>query len=323
MDSNDKNRKILAIVIFTIIFGALSIFAVTNLFKNTTGNKEEEIVKKDYIKMLEEEFGITLSNENDFEDFSSIGYEMIVMPEKYDRYTKPCFDFVIEEDGVIITNRLSKEFDDYGFVRGDKIIKINDIQLQGKSYFEIIDLIYAKTYAENKKFTLSDNREINYVYVNTKTHIEYDSIEKVLYVYNLDNISIKIIHEYVMKEPNLTLDLSKATVNTEEGLIDFLSLFSDENEVILDTENGGVVGQKHRKINELNIKIADNTDNGILFAMTVIKTINSNIKIDKLELNTYSFQAVKKLVSSDYIINIKNYTLRCPSNLNSNGGVIL
>lgn len=324
MDSNDKKRKVLAIVIFTVIFGALSIFAVTNLFKNgPTKQEEEEVTKKNYIEMLEMDTGKTLSNENDFADFAAVGYEMVVIPTEYQYYTKPCFDFVIEEDGVRITNRLAKEFDVYGFVRGDKIVKINDSELKGKTYFEILELIYSKQYGAVRKFTLSNGREINYTYENTKTKIEYNNETRVLTIYNLDEISTKAIHDYLVEEPNLTLDLSKATVNTLDGLVNFLSLFSSKNQVLFLTPEN-IVGQNNRKIlKPLNIVVGNNVDEGILFALTAIKTINPSVAIDRLGLNTTSFKVVKKLISADYIISMKSFVVTVPAPEVPNGGVVV
>ena len=325
MDSDNKNRKVLAIVIFTIIFGALSIFAVTNLFKNngsSNSTTEEEVIpKKNYIEILENETGITLSNENDFVDFKTVGLELVVMPVNYDNYTKPCFDFMIEEDGVVITNRLAKEFDDYGFVRGDKIVKINDVELKGKTYFEILDLIYAKNYGEVRKFTLADGREVNYVFVNTSTKIEYDAMNRVLHIYNLDEITVKAIHDYVLADPNLTLDLSQATVNTYDGIVNFLSLFSEKNEVLFVTPEN-IVGQRNRKIDSLNIVVGGNQDEGILFTLTAVKNLNENITIDRADLNTTSFKVVKKLISEEYIIYIKDYLLKTSARETLGGGTL-
>ena len=304
MDS--KKRNILGILIMTVIFGTLSLFSVIKLFNND--NQDKPLVKKDYILMLEEELNITLDSEDDFVNFSNIPFDILVEPTKYQYYYKPCFDFVIVSDGVIIKNGLAKEFNSLGLETGMKITKVNDEELLGKSYFEILELIYSKIEKEVKKFHFSDGTMIDYEYRYYENKAYYDEENNVYYVYNLDEITLKAIHEVVELHPDLTLDLSKSTVTTFGGVVDFVSLFSKKNEVLFKTPEN-IVGQNNRKINELNIVVGDNQDAGILFALTNISRINTNIKIDKNNLNTTTFLAKKILVSRDYTIFIEDMML--------------
>ena len=274
MDLKNKNRNVLGILIMTIIFGVFAAISVVRLFDNQ--NQEKPLVKKDYILMLESELNITLDSEDDFTNMGNIVYDVLVEPTKFQYYYKPCFDFVIVQDGIIIKNGLAKDFSALGLKEGVKITKINDQELLGKSYFEILELIYSKTENEVKKFTFNDETTIDYEYKYYENKMHYDEEENVLYVYNLDEITTKSIHEMVVLHSDLTLDLSNATVSTLEGVMNFVSLFSKKNEVLF--KSPLMIGQNNRKINELNIVVGNNNDKGILFALTTINRINTNIK---------------------------------------------
>ena len=70
--------------------------------------------------------------------------------------------------------------------------------------------------------------------------------------------------------------------------------------------------------------VGDNTDKGVLFALTCINRLNGNIIIDKQELNTTKFFAEKELgnQSSTYSIKIKNILLEVLDRT-SNGGILV
>ena len=299
----------------TIIFGVFAAISVVRLFNNQ--NQEKPLVKKDYILMLESELNITLDSEADFTNMENVVYDVLVEPTKFQYYYKPCFDFVIVQDGIIIKNGLAKDFSVLGLKEGVKITKINDQELLGKSYFEILELIYSKTENEVKKFTFADGTTIDYEYKYYENKLHYDEEENVLYIYNLDEITTKSIHEMVILHPELTLDLSNATVTTLEGIVNFVSLFSGKNEVLF--KSPLLIGQNNRKINELNIVVGNNDDKGILFALTTINNINTNIKIDRTNLNTITFYVSKKLVSAEYTIYLKNILLEAKG-VSSSGG---
>ena len=172
----------------------------------------------------------------------------------------------------------------------------------------MLELIYSKTEKEIKKFTFSNNTTIDYEYKYYENKMLYDEELNVLSVYNFDEITTKAIHETVVAHPDLTLDLTNATVTTLDGIVNFVSLFSKKNEVLFNTPQN-IIGQNGRKISELNIVVGNNNDEGILFALTSVNRINQNIKIDKTNLNTTSFYALKVLKSMDYTIYIKNALL--------------
>ena len=318
MDLKNKRRNILGILIMTLIFGAASIISVLKMFDDQ--DKEKPFVKKDYVLMLEEELNISLESENDFKNFSQVPFEFLVDENKYQYYYKPCFEFVIVSDGIIIKNGLAKDFISLGFSEGMKITKINDTELAGKSYFEMLELIYSKTEKEIKKFTFSNNTTIDYEYKYYENKM-LDEELNVLSVYNFDEITTKAIHETVVAHPDLTLDLTNATVTTLDGIVNFVSLFSKKNEVLFNTPQN-IIGQNGRKISELNIVVGNNNDEGILFALTSVNRINQNIKIDKTNLNTTSFYALKVLKSMDYTIYIKNALLEAKGASSSNSGGI-
>ena len=317
MDSNNKKRGIIGILVITIVFAVLAIASASKMFNNI--DEQEKLQKTSYMLLLEEELGIDFVTEDDFINFQLVNYEMVIVPQTHKYYIKPCFDFVVLSDGVVITNRNAKEFDDTGWKINDKIVKINDETLKGKSYFEIVDLMLSKT-ETTKKYTLSNGTEIEYKYQKATKAYEYNEAENILSIYNLDNVTTRKIHETVKEHPDLTLDLSKATVNTYEGLANFISLFSSEETPVFGNVTNEY-GQKNRKIENLNIVVGNNQDKGILFALTSIKRLNSNILIDKTNLNTTQFYAVKTLLDSNCEIVIKNILLIAVSTINNNGGL--
>lgn len=315
MDS--KKRKIIGILIITLIFGVLSILSAISMFDGL--DEKDKLEKTSYMLLLEKELGIEFKSDNDFENFTLVDYEMTIIPQAYKYYIKPCFDFVVESDGVVITSRTSKEFEQSNLKIGDKIVKIDDEVLSGKTYFEIINLILSNKEV-TKKFTLINESEVLYQYSYSTSYISYNEDENTLSVYNLDEVTTRAIHEEVKAHPDLTLDLSQATVTTEEGLINFLSLFSLEDAPLFTKGDTSVIGKRNRKITNLKIEVKDNQDLGILFALTCVKRLNSNIIIDKANLNTTQFYAEKTLTSSTYTIFIKNVLLKAVS-ANNNGGL--
>ena len=315
MDLKNKKRNILGILIMTIIFGAFSIVSVMKMFDNQ--DQEKPLKKENYVLMLEKELNISLDSQDDFTNFSNVSYEMLVEPTKYKNYYKPCFEFVVEKDGVVIKNGLTKDFNSLGLKEGMKITRVNEDELSGKSYFEILELVYSKKENEVKKFTFTDGTIIEYTYKYYKDNAFYDEEENVLYVYNLDNVTAKFIYEAVEKHPNLTLDLSNSTVTTLDGLTNFISLFSKPEEILFKTPEN-ITGQINRKISDLKIVVGSNNDQGVLFALTSINRINPNINIDNKNLNTISFFAEKVLESSYYTIYIKNVLVEA-KNLNNSG----
>ena len=318
MDLKNNKRSIIGLLIITVIVGFLAVVAVSRM---DFGIKDDGKIKKtDYMLLLEKELEIEFNSEDDFVNFATINYDLVVEPTKYKYYYKPCFDFVIVSDGVIITNQLSKEFDEFGFEAGMKITKINDSVLAGKTYFEILDLLYSKKLDDEKEFTLSDGTKITYKYQNYYSTYEYNVEENTLYLYNLDNLTAKGIYDLVNTYKDVKLDLSKATVTTYDGVVNFLSLFSYKNEVLFKTPEG-VIGQKGRKIDSININVKDNNDEGILFVLTCIKNLNSNINIDKKDLNTTKFYALKELEGSSCTVYLKNYLLE--TNSNSSGETVI
>ena len=159
MDLKNNKRGIIGLLIITVIVGFLAVVAVSRM---DFGIKDDgKINKTDYMLLLEKELEIEFNSEDDFTNFATINYDLVVEPTKYKYYYKPCFDFIIVADGVIITNKLSKEFDDFGFETGMKITKINDSVLAGKTYFEILDLLYSKNLDDVK---INTNMEIKEMY---------------------------------------------------------------------------------------------------------------------------------------------------------------
>ena len=303
MVSRFLNRNVIGILVITLIFGVLSAITLYRMYGNLENNGGAEVSKNDYILMLEEYLEIPLDDENDFENLSKIGYDLVIEPTQYKNHYKPCFDFVITDSGVVIKNAISKEFYDYNFKTGMKITHINSTELKGKGYFEILDLLYSSS-KESKTFTI-DGEEIEYSYVSINDRIYYDEKDNRLYVYNLDKITQKAIHDYYLENPDLTIDLSMATVNTLNGMYEFISLFVSKDVMLFITPQNVYAKDNRRKISSIKIDLGNNPDKGILFTATTINKLNSNVFISQFqEVNT--FFATEKLVTEKYTIYIKN-----------------
>ena len=312
MDLKTSKRNLLGILIITLIFGIFSMISLSRMFDNE-GN--DYLIKSDYITALEEELNIELNKSSDFENFALIDKEMLIVPAKYEHYFKPCFDFIVVSDGVIITNRLAKEFDELGFEVGIKITKIDDIILEGKSYFEILELMYAKNIGDKKVYSHTLG-QIEYTFKGYNNRYEYNEEENILYIYNLDNVSRETIHNIYKSHSDVVIDLSMATVNTYEGVRNFVSMFSEDKEVLfLIPENIKV--STPRKISGVKIVLGDNLDDGILFALTAIRSYKADVKIVKnvsdeveVSVNQNVFNALNILSSSTYKIYLKNHMMK-------------
>ena len=312
MDLKTSKRNVIGILIITLIFGIFSVISLSKMFNNTG---DDYLIKSDYITALETELGIELNQEDDFANFALIEDEMLIIPAKYQYYFKPCFDFVIAKDGVFITNRLAKEFDELGFEVGMKITQVDSVALEGKGYFEILELMLAKNIGDKKTFTHSEG-QIEYTYKGYNDRYEYNEEENILYIYNLDNVSRETIHEVYSSNPNVAIDLSMATVNTYEGVRNFVSMFAADREVLFAIPEN-VIATTPRKISDVSIVLGDNEDDGILFALTAIKSYKANVKIVKnltdeseVFVNQTVFNALNPLSSSTYTIYLKNNTMK-------------
>ena len=208
-----------------------------------------------------------------------------------------------------------------------KITAINDESIKGKDYFQIFELIYAKNYKEKKIFTINGQTTIEYTYAAYNNRYDYDAEKNVLYIYDLDVANQEVIYDFYLKNNEMVLDLSKATVNTFDGVRNFVSLFSIGKEPIFKTPEG-IKGHLGRKINQLTIVLGENIDDGIHFALTTISKINSNIKIvenindsNNITLSTTIFHGLNVINSSSYTIYIKNFLMETKSS--SSGDILI
>lgn len=313
MDLKTSKRNIIGVLIITVIFAIFSFISISNMMKD--GGNKDIIVKSDYIALLEKEYNKEFLDGTDFEILSQINEEVLVVPTKYKYYFEPCFNFVVVSDGVIITKRLAKEFDELGFTEGMKITKVNDVLLEGKNYFEILDLMYAKNYEEEKVFHHAGG-EIKYTYKAYDNRFSYDEENNTLHIYNLDNVLRETIHEIYLSNPDLVIDLSMATVNTFEGIEQFVSMFSGDREVLFQTPEN-IISYTPRKISDVKLVLGENNDDGILFALTAIRSFKANVKIvknaidvEEIIVNKTTFNAMKILSNSAYNIYLKNDAMK-------------
>ena len=310
MDSDNKRKYLPGILIMTLIFLGLSIFSVYNMINKNQKDDEEQKPKGSYISLLEENLNITLDSEDDFENFNMVGYDLLVEPTKYRNYFKPCFDFLIAKDGVIVKNSLSKEFYKYPLSIGSKIVKIDDKEITGLGYFEIFDLIYSSTNNVSKTFVLSDGTTFIYNYkdYSRKEDVVIDGKTITMKLYNLDNITRKGIYDKVVGYDEIILDLSSATVTDFETIRGFVSFFSNEEEVLF-VEPQNVKGLSSYKLNNVKIILGDNKDLGISFLATTIKKLNASVTFDRVDLSTTSYMCGNIISNADYTIKIYNYEL--------------
>lgn len=320
MDSN-KRKYVPGILVMTLIFLGLSIFAVSNMFKNN--EEKKHLVSGSYISLLNQELNLKLDGETEFEVFDKVGYDLVVMPKKYEKSIKPCFDFVVVRDGIIIKNLTSKEFLKYPIELGSKIVKIDEKELIGLSYFEILDLVYASSNNITKKFTLSDGTSFDYLYerYSGKEEINVEDGVATIKLFNLDEVSRKGLYDKISSYEKVVIDLSNATVNTLDGMKIFMSFFSSGNEELFSIPSG-IKSLETYKIKNAEINIGNNKDNGILFMMSSLKLLNSNLKITGLSTIRNEFKTYKILENADYKIYIYNYEFKSRSASSTGSGVL-
>lgn len=321
MDS--KRKYIPGILIMTLILLVFSIYAVYNMYSNLDWEPTKPV--SSYIKLIENELGITLEGEDDFEKFESVGVDLLVTPKSMDSYTKPCFDFTITKEGVVVKNRLAKEFSLYPISTGDVITHVDDLDLTKLTYFEILEAMYSKENNVVKTFKLQNGTSFEYKYTNyTKRYETIEENDKItIKFYNLDNLSRKSINDLVKGFDKIVFDLSEATITKEEDIKAFVSFFSSEDQILFSNPKESVFGYKTFKLNNVSIVLGNTTDIGILFMSTIISKVNSSVgfDIEKNNLTKEKFITSTTLENASYKVYIYNYELSLKSS--NNNGVII
>ena len=323
MDSNnDKRKYVPGILIMTLIFLCLSIFSVNNFMKKSDDKKVA--AKGSYQSLLEERLGTKLEGEDEFAIFELVGYDLVVIPDKYNDYFKPCFDFVIARDGVIIKNHTAKEFFNYPLTIGSKIVKIGDKELNGLGYFEIVDLIYSNELNVSKMFTLESGETFEYRYekYSNKEEISVLETETIIKFYSLDNISRKGIYEKASSANNITFDLSNATVSDPNDMKTFMSYFTKGNQELF-ASPVGMRSLESYKLNGVTINLGENIDEGVIFMASALKSLDANVTIVGLNTAVEEYKTYSLLQNADYTIYLYDYVLKTKSSSSNNGGVII
>ena len=325
MDSNNKRKYIPGILIMTLIFLALSIFAVNNMFKNKEDKDDKtEQVKGSYITLLENKLNVSLVGETEFAVFESIGYDLLVVPKKYANYFKPCFDFVVVKDGIVIKNSTSKEFTKYPLEVGSKITKIGDTKLSGLGYFEILDLIYSNELNVVKKFTLSSGVTFDYTYekYSNKEDVLVTDNEVTIKLYDISKISRKGIYEKATSYDSVVFDLSNATVSDVNSMKVFMSYFTVGNQELF-ADPAGVKSLESYKLINAKIVLGNNKDKGVLFMVSALRALDANVTILNLNASLDEYKTYSVLENSDYTIYLYDNTLKTKKIANSGSGVII
>ena len=133
----------------------------------------------------------------------------------------------------------------------------------------------------------------------------------------LNSISMEQISSY----EKVVIDLSNATVNTLDGMKIFMSFFSSGNEELFSIPSG-IKSLETYKIKNAEINVGNNKDNGILFMMSSLKLLNSNLKITGLSTIRNEFKTYKILENADYKIYIYNYEFKSRSASSTGSGVL-
>ena len=322
MDSNNKRKYVPGILVMTIIFLGLSIFSINNMMKKSDDKKIQ--IKGSYQALLEERLNTKLDGEDEFSIFESIGYDLLVIPEKYNDYFKPCFDFVIARDGVVVKNHTAKEFFNYPLAIGSKIVKIGDKELKGLGYFEIIDLIYSSELNVSKIFTLENGESFEYRYENYSNKIETTILENetTIKMYNLNNFSRKGIYEKSLNVSKVTIDLSNASVTDINSMKSFMSFFTKGNEELFAIPQG-VKSLESYKLNGVTIFLGENKDTGILFMASALNALKANVIITGQTNIVDEYKTYSVLQNADYTIYLYDYVLKTKKSLSGDTGVII
>lgn len=323
MDSNNGLRKYVpGILIMTLIFLGLSIFSINNMLNKQ--DEKKDLIKGSYINLLEGKLNTKLEGEDEFAIFESIGYDVVVIPDKYNNYYKPCFDFVIVRDGIIIKNSTSKEFLNYPISIGSKIVKIGDIELIGLAYFDIVDLIFSKELNVSKIFTLDTGISFEYKYekYSNKEEVSISENETTIKIYNLDKFSRKGIYEKATSNEKVIFDLTNASITNLDSMRNFMSYFTKGNEELF-TIPSGVKSLESYKLDNATIVVGDNQDRGVLFMISSLKALNANVKIVELKEKVDEYKTYEIIQNADYTIYIYSYVLKTKSSLSNGSGVII
>lgn len=322
MDSNNKRKYIPGILIMTVIFLVLSIFSVNNMMKGSSEKKKE--IKGSYQTLLENRLNTQLEGEDEFMIFESIGYDLLVVPDKYNNYFKPCFDFVVVRDGIIVKNFTSKEFLKYPLLSiGSKIVKIGDKELNGLGYFEIIDLIYTSELNVSKMFTLENGQVFEYRYENETNKMEVNKTEKevTIKMFNLNNFNRKGVYEKAKGVERVTIDLTNASVTDMNSIKAFMSFFTRGDEELFSIPQK-VKSLESYKLDNVTIVLNENNDKGVLFMASALKSLNSNVRIVGQNHTVNEYKTYTILKNADYKIYLYDYVLKTRISTGGSGVII-
>ena len=320
MESN-KKRYVLGILVMTIIFACFSVFLIINLYDDSSSLFPKNEKKESYIVSLENELDIKLNaSNNPYDVIAQVPFDTLIVPYKYEEYVKPCFDFVLSDEGIVIKNATAKDFYNYEHLKvGTVITKINDKLLSDLSYFEVLSLIYSNGYSV-KTFTTKDNKEFEYSYTNYSKKLEFNEVDPTtlkIDLFNLDSLRRNTLYDLCLPYDNIIIDLSKTSVTTLDGLVEFLSLFSKNKTKLF--AGLDIYGYDNLKIlKNVEILVDDNQDLGINFMLNVLKKMNLiNVDIPQIKYvsNFYSINTI-----SDYYYMINIYSLELKLNENSGLG---
>lgn len=322
MDSNNKRKYIPGILIMTLIFLVLAIFSVNNMMKGSNEKKKE--IKGSYQTLLEKRLNTKLEGEDEFAIFESVGYDLVVVPKEYSKYYKPCFDFVVVRDGIIVKNHTSKEFFKYPLLSiGSKIVKIGEKELNGLGYFEVIDLIYSKELNVSKIFTLEDGQSFEYRYENSTNKMEVTSTEEevTIKMFNLNNFNRKGVYDKAKDAKKVTIDLTNASVTDVISIRGFMSFFTNEDEELFSTPQG-VKSLESYKLSGVTIILGDNQDKGVLFMLSALKSLNANVTILNQNTTVNEYKTYTILENADYTIYLYDYVLNTKTTTGGSGVII-
>lgn len=305
MGLTKRGKWILLIVV--LFLAVLSTMMMVQLFNNNTN---KIIVNNGYDKLFKEALNIEIGQK----DLKEISKEysdkniLLVTNNQANLNSLP-FETYIDNDGIHVANPISYLFYDYDFTIGDVITSIDGADLKDLKYEEITALIFQKDNAKIK-LKFKSGKEFDYIFKNSFKEFEtiYQEGGAVLFkIYNLDRINFYALYQKSTDCQKVILDLSKAKINDKDEMVNFISLLVPANQKLFNDKtsiNGTKLIDK-----DIEIIVSNNQNKGLLFALSIIKDLNSKIIFDCPINKVLNYQVYYLFSNNKYSLFIKHEAL--------------
>lgn len=296
----NKNGKLI-LLFFTILLISASAFMVTKLMSNNITKieeKETEQAKKTGYENLIKELYPEYDNQN-LKVFLSTRKALVVPKELTYKTTLP-FEYIIQKNGIKIINANSYHFYEYPFEVDTLITKINDQEVVDLEYFQIVELLFQDVNSKIK-LTLSDGTEIDYVFKNSYSEIDYDE-SKTRITFNLKNMHVNYdrIYDLAKDKETVVFNISNAHFSNFEDMRSFLSIFLEKDTILYGDYR--VLNSYKLKNKSITINWSGNQDSKIAYAMGILGFKNSSIKFNRITYLINNVDYFEKLENDTHII---------------------